>query len=58
MNVLLIRPIGDIIIQSLHDPKSYKFDRFGVTIGKYNGVTAWKVAYWFRAKNAFGALIL
>jgi hypothetical protein len=54
----LIGPIGDIIIQSLHDPKSYKFDRFEVTIGKYNGVTAWKVDYWLRAKNAFGALIL
>jgi len=50
--------IGDIIIQSLHDPKSYQFSRFDVTVGKYNGVNAWKVEYYFRSKNAFGALIL
>jgi hypothetical protein len=53
-----IKAIGDIMIQSLNDPKSYKFARFNATVGKYNGVTAWKVDYWFRAKNAFGALIL
>jgi hypothetical protein len=50
--------IGDIIIRSLNDPKSYKFDHFAASVGKYNGLTAWKVDYWFRAKNAFGALIL
>ena len=53
-----ITEIGDIIIAGMHDPKSYKFDRFTVSVGKYKGTPAWKVDYYFRGKNAFGATIL
>jgi len=50
--------IGDIVINALNDPKSYKFHKFTVDVGKYAGQPAWRVDYWYRAKNAFGALIL
>jgi hypothetical protein len=49
--------IGDIVIQNMNDPKSYKFDHFTVSVGKYKGIQAWKVDYYFRGKNAFGALV-
>ena len=50
--------IGDIIIANMNDPKSYKFDHFTVSVGKYKGTPAWKVDYYYRAKNGFGALVL
>ena len=35
----------------VHDPKSYKFDHFDVTVDAKR--PAWRVDYFFRAKNAF-----
>ncbi len=51
-----IREINDIVTKMLNDPESYKFDHFKANPDP-NGA-AWKVDYYFRAKNAFGALIL
>ena len=50
--------IGDIVIQNMDDPESYKFDHFTLAVAKYKGILAWKVDYYFRGKNAFGALVL
>jgi len=53
-----ITQIGDVVINALNDPKSYQFYKFDVTVAKYAGKPAWKIDYWYRAKNAFGALML
>jgi hypothetical protein len=53
-----IKAIGDIVIAGMNDPKSYQFDHFTVSVGKYKGTPAWKVDYYFRGKNAFGGLVL
>ena len=47
---------NDIITKSLNDPGSFKFDHL-VANPDPSG-QAWKVDYYFRAKNAFGALML
>jgi len=53
-----IRQIGDPVIASMHDPKSYKFVHFTTETVQYQKTWCWKVDYYFRGKNAFGALIL
>jgi hypothetical protein len=53
-----IKEIGDPIIASMNDPRSYKFDRFTTEVTQYEKTWCWKVDYYFRGKNAFGALIL
>ena len=53
-----IKAIGDIVIAGMHDPKSYQFNRFTVSVRQSKGTPAWKVDYYFRGKNAFGGLVL
>lgn len=53
-----IKPIGDLIIPQMNDPKSYEFVRFINKPSKYNGIPAWEIDYYYRGKNAFGAKIL
>jgi hypothetical protein len=51
-----IREINDIITKSLNDPGSFKFDHLDANPDPSG--QAWKVDYYFRAKNPFGALML
>lgn len=53
-----IKEIGDPVIRSMNDPKSYKFDRFTTEATQYDKTWCWKVDYYFRGKNAFGAVVL
>ncbi|HEY1771466.1 MAG TPA: zinc ribbon domain-containing protein [Chthoniobacterales bacterium] len=51
-----IYAINEVLKKALNDPDSLKFDHFDAEADPIR--RAWKIDYYFRAKNAFGAMIM
>lgn len=51
-----ITAINDVLSKALNDPDSFKFDHFTTKVDPSR--RAWKVDYYYRAKNGFGAMTL